>query len=358
MRFAYKINSSYDRFTPAVIPERMRRNRLKLGWKRYIEAVENGAEVWIHFRGPDRFVDGVYVKSTVRKVDLGAREVIVEVDRYSTDVPLTDPKTSEAIASVVSTRYRQVFYLPDDLLRVFSCDINGTATSCAKRRCSQCDAWPKLPLIEAAEVAVPSRLRRLGLAGFAPAYWVIARRSWPVYGGRVVRAGIRDTTQVFKRFKIGTKELAYPLARGIAESLKKRELENADFIVPIPLSPDKAKAQELNRPLALAEELSQLIGVDVRSALSLDRPISKRALNVSADVFERRYAEALSCRGMRPSPTRILLVDDVCTHGSTFAVATQVIRERYPDCEIVACSAGQMTVREALAEPSRLLATE
>jgi hypothetical protein len=355
MKFAYKINSSYDRFTPAAIPERMHRGRLTLGWKRYIEAVEMDAKVWVYFRGPDRFTDGVYVDGTVRKIDLEAREVVIRVDRFSTADPLTDQKTSEAVARVVSTPYRQVFYLPEDLLRVFKCDINGTATSCAKRRCSQCVAWPRLPRVGGPELNLPARLRSAGLGGYAPAYWVIARRSWPLYQGREVRRGIKDTTYVFNRFKTGTKELAYPLARGIAAVLKERHLHEADFIVPIPLSPDKAKAKELHRTLALANELSQLLGINVRQALSLDRPISKRALGASADVFERRYGEALSCAGMRPTPARILLVDDVCTHGSTLAMAARAIRQRVGECEVIACAAGQMTVREALAQPDKLL---
>ena len=355
MKFAYKINSSYDGFTPAAIPARMEHKRLTLGWKRYIEAVEVGAEVWIHFRGPDRFIDGVYVQGAVRDIDLEAREVVLHVDRYSTEKPLTDQQVSEAVARVVSTPYRQVFYLPDDLLRVFDCDINGTASSCAKRRCGQCVAWPRLPRVEEAELTPPTRLRMSRFSGYAPAYWVLARRSWPVSGGRTALAGIKDTTYVFNRFKTGTEELAYPLARGIADVLKERDLDKADFIVPIPLSPDKAKAGELHRTLALANELSQLLGINVRQALRLDRPISKRALDLSARAFERRYSEALSCRGMRPAPQRILLVDDVCTHGSTLTMAAKAVQERIGECEIVACAAGQMTIREALAEPDRLL---
>ncbi len=132
-------------------------------------------------------------------------------------------------------------------------------------------------------------------------------------------------------------------------------LRDAIAEVPIPLSPDKAKAKELHRTLALANELSQLLGIDVRQALNLDRPISKRALSASADVFERRYGEALSCAGMRPTPTRILLVDDGCTHGSTLAMAARAVRRRVGKCEVVACTAGQMTVLEALAQPDKLL---
>jgi predicted amidophosphoribosyltransferase len=173
-----------------------------------------------------------------------------------------------------------------------------------------------------------------------------------------VRAGIRDTSFVFKQFKTGAKELAYPLARGIAEVLRDRDLQAADFIVPIPLSPDKATAGELHRTLALANELSQLLGIAVRQSLYLDRPISKRALGLPAETFERRYAAALGCSGMRPRPRRVLLVDDVCTHGSTLRVAARAIQDRFDECEVVACTAGQMTVREALADPDRLLEAE
>src|ERR1051326_1057609 len=125
---------------------------------------------------------------------------------------------------------------------------------------------PRLPRVEEAELTPPTRLRMSRFSGYAPAYWVLARRSWPVSGGRTALAGIKDTTYVFNRFKTGTEELAYPLARGIADVLKERDLDKADFIVPIPLSPDKAKAGELHRTLALANELSQLLGINVRQA--------------------------------------------------------------------------------------------
>jgi predicted amidophosphoribosyltransferase len=98
-----------------------------------------------------------------------------------------------------------------------------------------------------------------------------------------------------------------------------------------------------------------LLGIDVRESLKLDRPISKRALGLSAETFERRYAEALSCAGMRPNPTRVIVVDELCTQGSTLAVATAKIRERYPDCQVVGATAAQMTIVEAIADGSGLL---
>jgi predicted phosphoribosyltransferase len=59
---------------------------------------------------------------------------------------------------------------------------------------------------------------------------------------------------------------------------------------------------------------------------------------------------------MRPRPNRVILIDDVCTRGSTLAVATAAIRGRYPGCDVVAATAAQMTVIEAIRDTDKLLA--
>jgi len=48
----------------------------------------------------------------------------------------------------------------------------------------------------------------------------------------------------------------------------------------------------------------------------------------------------------------------VCTHGNTLAMAAKAIRQRVGECEVIACTAGQVTVLEALAQPYKLLAKE
>ena len=49
MRYVYKIHSGYDGFSPKRIPERMSGKTLRLGWKRYVDAIrdklENGEEI-------------------------------------------------------------------------------------------------------------------------------------------------------------------------------------------------------------------------------------------------------------------------------------------------------------------------
>jgi hypothetical protein len=62
LKFLFKIWSGYDGFRPAEIPNRqLPGGLLRLGWGRYIEAVELGTEVWVYFHGPHAFENGVYV---------------------------------------------------------------------------------------------------------------------------------------------------------------------------------------------------------------------------------------------------------------------------------------------------------
>src|ERR1700729_2536258 len=51
VKFLYKIYSGYDGFQPARIDGRMIDGKtLRLGWDKYLDVVEPGAEVWVYFR--------------------------------------------------------------------------------------------------------------------------------------------------------------------------------------------------------------------------------------------------------------------------------------------------------------------
>lgn len=51
---------------------------------------------------------------------------------------------------------------------------------------------------------------------------------------------------------------------------------------------------------------------------------------------------------------RVLLVDDVCTEGSTLRECGTAISQAYPDVEVVAATAGQMTVKQVVLNPEKL----
>ena len=344
MKFLYKIHSSYDGFRPAVIPQRMREGRLRLGWRHYIDAVEKGWECWVYFHGPHRFENGVYVKGIVAAVDLGAGEVSLRVREHSTERPITPRDVSARVAAVVAPRYRQVFVWPDEWTVAPECGL----VACKSRQCGDCTTWAGLPLIEAGHATAPRRLRWSTYEDVVPAHWIVPRRC---YETRIAPA-VKAVTGRFADFKLGETSYAYPFARSMFEQLRRRDLIECDYVVPIPLSPDKATNGEQHRTRALAKELGRLLAVPMREMLTLTMGVSKRRLLSQGHTianFEQRYSCALRAH-VPSSAERILLVDDVMTGGSTVAQALEAIREQQPKAAVVVATAGQMIVKEAVIE--------
>ncbi len=361
MKFLYKIYSRYDGFTPKRIPDRLLSGKtLKLGWARYIEVVNVGAEVWVYFHGSHAFEPGVYVKGFVRSIEPARHTVVLRVREYATDAPLTDRATSNQVADVVAPRFRQVFLLPEELEAAPTCTLSSVAESCRARRCELCPTWRQLPIIQPAELKRPSRLRevQLGLRELVPAYWVIPPRSYLVQDRRSIARPIKATSEVFYRFKVGEVALAYPLARAIYEALRARDLLDYDSIVPIPLSPDKIEAKEVHRTLLLAQELGRLLDAPVLEAITLSRPVTKsrmRSAGASRGKFEAVYSGALRTHPSLRERGSILLVDDVCTYGSTIRCALLSIKDATPNAVVVAAAAGQMILRESVQDDRRLV---
>ena len=145
---------------------------------------------------------------------------------------------------------------------------------------------------------------------------------------------------------------AYPFALAIFEQLRRRNLLDFNYIVPIPLSPDKVSKGEKHRTRVLAKELGHLLASRMREMLHLTSSISKRRMQAEGHTvsqFETHYREALQAN-VPEDAERILLVDDVMTRGSTVAQALETIQEQRPETSIVVATAGQMIVKEAVVE--------
>ena len=346
MRFLYKIHSGYDGFRPAVLPGRMEAGRLRLGWQHYIDAVEKGWECWVYFHGPHRFENGVYVKGIVDGVDLGAGEVSLRVREHSTERPITPPETSTRVAQVVAPRYRQVFVWPDEWTVAPECGL----AACKSRQCGDCATWAGLPLIVDGHATAPRRLRWSTYETVVPAHWIVPRRCYETR----IAPGVQEVTSRFTDFKLGETSYAHPFARSIFEQLRRRDLLEFDFVVPIPLSPDKVRQREKHRTRALAKELGQLLAVPMREMLRLSASVSKRRMlsqGRTTAQFESRYRSALHAH-VPTDAERILLVDDVLTRGSTVAQALKAIRGQQPRATAVVATAGQMIVKEAVVDDS------
>ena len=345
MRYLYKIYSPYDGFTPSQIPHRLEDGRfLTLGWEKYLDAVNLHDEVWVVFTGP-RFPNGVYVQGLVASIDRGNSQIRLRVRRSSTTNELTDAATSLALRQAVAVRNRQVFSWPADRQLRNQCHLND----CDNRQCRACDVWGSLPQIDPAHFVAPAALRGIEVV---PAYWITPARCFLYYHSRQPAPWVRSATEMFGSFKVGEKRYAYPLAAGIAAAFTARNLGGFDAIVPVPLSPEKIAAGELDRTSALADELALLIQSPVRKFLSLSNPISKRrmvAQGYTPTQFKARYRQYLDVDAAIAGVQRILVVDDVITKGSTLAVVVAAIQAANPTAEITVASAGQMIVMAAVA---------
>lgn len=357
MKFLYKIYSGYDGFTPSRIPDRMiAGDFLQLGWQRYIDVVNIGEEVWVYFFGRHNFENGVYVKGIVSKINAAKRLVFIRIRQYSTDQPLTDAATSLRIASAVATRNVQVFLLPTEWAVAPECTVDAAADSCRNRQCESCPTWQGLPRIANENCGWPQRLSHRFTA-FAPAFWVIPSRGY--LRGRNVAEPIRRVSELFYRFKMGEGALAFPLALGIYAALAKQKILDFDCVIPIPLSPDKEKAGEINRTRLLAKELGALLGVKVVEVLSLNQPISKRRLlsaGYTSSQFEHKYYQSLEVEPDINKFVRVLVVDDVCTQGTTLSCALRRITDIHPTCEVAATTAGQMILKAVVKNDKALRA--
>jgi len=319
----------------------MEGGQLWLGWRHYIDAVEKGWECWVYFHGPHKFENGVYAKGIVDKINLEAGEVRLRVREWRADTPITPSETNTRVAEVVATRYRQVFLWPDDWTIPPECRLQA----CADRQCDDCKTWKKMPLIGDGESAAPGRLHWSEYAAVVAAHWIPRR----CYESRIAPE-VRDLTRRFTEFKLGEMAYACPFARSMFEQLRQRDLLEFDYIVPIPLSPDKAKKGKKQRTRLLAKELGRLLAVKVREILSLSTSISKRRMRAAVctpSQFEKAYRKALQANVLADA-RRILLIDDVMTRGSTLAQALHILRKQHPEVDIVVATVGQMIVKEAV----------
>lgn len=104
------------------------------------------------------------------------------------------------------------------------------------------------------------------------------------------------------------------------------ELDRPDALVPMPLHPRRRRERGYNQALLLAEALSQTISVPVEELLRRTRPTRPQwALGRDERRVNLEGAFALAATPDRVEGRRLLLIDDVCTSGSSFEACAQVL---------------------------------
>lgn len=325
MVFVYKINTRYGGLTPRRFVERMTDDMTaSVGWRHYIDQVELNDEVWLFFLGD--VVPGVYGVATVASVDVATGRVDLRFTEFDPESPVLTGADARRVVRLVTRARRQVFVY-EDVPDVTCTALEPGAPSCAGRQCDQCPFFRRLP-----RVTTHSRPERLDgtVRRFSAGLWTVPPRSYRSRDGVALSPEERAMTALTRAYKSGEIGLAYLYAAAIHQSLSGLSPRlQWQAVVPIPLSPEKQAAGEVDRARAIAVEVSRLVRAPVREVLDLTAPVGKRAtLRSGGSIarFAQLYTEHLVVAlPLSPSVRRVLLIDDACTTGTTLSVAARAL---------------------------------
>ena len=112
------------------------------------------------------------------------------------------------------------------------------------------------------------------------------------------------------------RELALPLGDMLVSAWPSVLLP-ADVILPVPLHARRQRARGYNQAALLAERLGRALGIPVANDALIRHRNTPSQTQLDAVRRRQNVAGAFSCRGSGVDGRRVLLIDDVCTTGST-----------------------------------------
>lgn len=136
---------------------------------------------------------------------------------------------------------------------------------------------------------------------------------------------IRPAITLLKSGRLGNS--AYALAMCIADTIGENGVAGSvDVIVPVPMRPDDVRKRGYNQAECICRILSGAIGVPAAAAAEKFRvTLPQKELSKNEREINLMNAFRISSPDLIKDK-RVLLVDDVCTTGSTLAELTRMLR--------------------------------
>lgn len=184
------------------------------------------------------------------------------------------------------------------------------------------DCWLSLPFLKNNQTdGFQSRLSNYP--------WINQSWSWCYFSENL------GTQRLVHQFKYEqNKKLASHLGEVLGKAIQRKKLDY-DFVVPVPLHPKKFVIRGYNQAQIIAKSIAENCDTDLQKlAIRVKHNVSQTRLSNrdrwTNSQFLFRALDVLNDQ----KETRILLVDDVFTTGSTLVSLSKAIYDKYPNVRI------------------------
>lgn len=124
----------------------------------------------------------------------------------------------------------------------------------------------------------------------------------------------------------GVTALAQPLGRLIADYWLTHPTQS-DMIVPVPLHTQRLRKRGFNQAALLASELSERTNLALDDATLVRHRATASQVGLGAEQRRTNVRDAFRCSTGALANRRVLLIDDVCTTGSTLEACALALQE-------------------------------
>lgn len=123
------------------------------------------------------------------------------------------------------------------------------------------------------------------------------------------------------------KELAFYLAKFMYEYFQKLNIKGSFQVVPVPLHKNRIKKRKYNHMELVSEEFCRLSGFTPNHELIKRVKDTKPQYKLSRQERMKNLSGAFEVNKEKHLPLPILLIDDICTTGSTFEEMITVLKK-------------------------------